>query len=229
MADRKTRKLGIEVRGNSKVIRLNKEENWVELENGERIGYNYLIGADGSKSVIRKSLGLKTKSALATYVEVPISPEKMLNGRSDFIHGYMGFDFLGHGMSGYTPYKDRISFCLVSLDSEFLSTSEKIKRFNKFVKEVEGIDPGDYELRAQAVCYKPVGLKHNNNIYLVGDAGGWGDIGCGIIYSAAKTGKMAAEDICDIDIKEEFKEFTAWNRKYIAGGNVILWYDAIVP
>ena len=224
----KTRKLGIEVRGNSKVIRLNKEENWVELENGERIGYNYLIGADGSKSVIRKSLGLKTKSALATYVEVPIPPEKMLNGRSDFAHAYIGFDFLGHGYSGYTPYKDRISFCLVSLDSEFLSTSEKIKRFNKFVKEVDGIDPGDYELRAQAVCYKPVGLKHGN-IYLVGDAGGWGDIFCGLIYSAAKTGKMAAEDICNIDIKEEFKEFTAWNRKNITAGNVILWYDAIIP
>ncbi len=224
----KTRKLGIEVRPNSRVVKLNKEENYVELENGEKIGYDYLIGADGSKSVIRRSLGLKTKAAIATYVEAPIPPEKMPNGRKDFGHVYMAFDFLGHGYSGYTPYRDRISFCLVSLDSEFLSNNEKIKRFNKFVKEVDGIDPGDYELRAQAVCYKPVGLKHDN-IYLVGDAGGWGDIACGLIYSAAKTGKMAAEDICGIDIKEEFKEFTAWNRRWIAISNVILWYDAILP
>jgi flavin-dependent dehydrogenase len=226
---KETRKLGIKIRLNSRVASLNKEENKVELENGERIGYDFLIGADGSKSIIRKSLGLKTKSALATYVEVPIPPDKILRGRKDFAHLYIAFDFLGHGYSGCTPYRDRISFCLVSCDFEFFPLSEKIKRFNKFVKEVDGVDPGDYELKAQTVCYKPVGLKHGN-IYLVGDAGGWGDIGCGLIYAAAKTGKLAAEDICGIDIKKEYREFEAWNRKtQWFANNVILWYDVLCP
>jgi len=223
-----TRKMGVEVRPDSRVVKLNREEDWIELENGEKIEYDHLIGADGAKSVIRRSLGLKTRSAVATEVEVPIPPDKIPNGRADFGHGYMAFDVVGHGYSGYTPHGDRVMFCLVSFDSNFLSTNEKIKRFNEFAKEMDGIDPGEYELRAQAVCYKPVGLKHGN-IYLVGDAGGWGDIGCGIIYAAAKTGKMAAEDICGIDIKEEFMEFTAWNRKYITFGSAILVYDAIVP
>jgi flavin-dependent dehydrogenase len=223
-----TRKMGVEIRPNSRVVKLNKTENWVELENGERIGYDYLIGADGAKSVIRRSLGLKTRSAVATEVEVPIPPDRIPNGSSDFGHAYMAFDVVGHGYSGYTPHGDRVMFCLVSFDSKFFSTSEKIKRFNEFAKEVDGIDPGQYELRAQAVCYKPVGLKHGN-IYLVGDAGGWGDIGCGLIYAAAKTGKMAAEDICGIDIKGEYREFTAWNRKWILAGDAILWYDVIVP
>lgn len=222
------RKIGVEIRPESRVVKLNKEEKWVELWNGEKIGYDYLVGADGAKSVIRKTLGLKTRSAVATYVEVPIPPDKVTNGRRDFSHGYIAFDVIGHGLSGYTPYKDRISFCLISCDSEFFSNNEKIKRFNEFVKEVDGIDPGQYELRAQAVCYKPVGLKHGN-IYLVGDAGGWGDIFCGLIYAAAKTGKMAAEDICGIDIREEFRDFNAWNRKYQLAGNAILAYDAIVP
>lgn len=223
-----TRKMGVEIRPDSRVVKLNKEENWVELENGEKIGYDYLIGADGAKSVIRRSLGLKTRSAVATEVEVPIPPDKIPNGRKDFAHAYMAFDIVGHGYSGYTPHGDRVMFCLVSCDSNFLLTNEKIKRFNEFAKEVDGIDPGEYELRAQAVCYKPVGLKHGN-IYLVGDAGGWGDIGCGIIYAAAKTGKMAAEDICGIDIKEEFREFNAWNRRWIAIGDAVLAYDTIVP
>ena len=223
-----TRKMGVEIRANSRITKVNREENCVELENGERIGYDYLIGADGAKSVVRKALGLKTKSAIATYVEVPIPPDKVPNGRKDFSHGYIAFDFLGHGLSGYTPYRDRISFCLISCDSEFFSNNEKIKRFNKFVKEVDGIDPGDYELRAQAACYKPVGLKHGN-IYLVGDAGGWGDIFCGLIYAAAKTGKMAAEDICGIDIKEEFRDFNAWNRRWQFLSNVILAYDIVMP
>jgi len=40
---------------------------------------------------------------------------------------------------------------------------------------------------------------------------------------------LAAKNICGIDIKEEFREFNAWNRKWITAGNSILWYDAIVP
>jgi flavin-dependent dehydrogenase len=223
-----TKKLGVDIRPDSRVKQVNKEENYVELGDNERIGYDYLIGADGAKSVVRKTLGLKTKSVMATYVEAPIPPDKVPNGKSDFAHGYMAFDVVGHGWSGYTPYKDRISFCLVSCDSKFFSNNEKIERFNAFAKEVDGIDPGEYKLRAQAVCYKPVGLKHGN-IYLVGDAGGWGDIGGGIIYSAAKTGKMAAEDICGIDIKGEFKDFNSWNRRWQLPGNIITLYDAIVP
>jgi len=40
---------------------------------------------------------------------------------------------------------------------------------------------------------------------------------------------MAAEDICGTSIKEEFRDFNAWNRKYQFAGNAILAYDAIVP
>jgi flavin-dependent dehydrogenase len=206
-----TRKKGVMIRPNSRVISLKKDENYVGLENGDKIGYDYLIGADGSKSVIRKSLGLKTKSALATYTEVPISPDKMPNGRKDFGHFYASFDLHAHGYAGYTPYKDRVSFCLVSIDTKFFSNLEKVKRFNRFVSEVEGINPEDYELKAQTCCYKPVGLKHDN-IYLVGDAGGWGTIVCGEIYSAAKTGKIAAEDLCGINISKEYKEYMKWRK-----------------
>jgi flavin-dependent dehydrogenase len=206
-----TRKKGTEIRSNSTVVSLNKDENYVKLENGTKIGYNFLIGADGSKSVIRRELGLKTKSALATYVEVPIPPAEMPNGRKDFGHMYISFDLHGLGYSGYAPYKDRISFCLVSMDTRYFSNLEKIKRFNRFVKEVEGINLENYELKAQTCCYRSVGLKHGN-IYLVGDAGGWGTIACGEIYSAAKTGKMAAEDIGGIDISKEYKEYMKWRK-----------------
>jgi flavin-dependent dehydrogenase len=206
-----TRKKGTEIKSNSRVVALNKDKNYVELKNGNKIGYNFLIGADGSKSVIRRELGLKTKSALATYVEVPISPAEMPNGRKDFGHMYISFNLHGLGYSGYVPYKDRISFCLVSMGTRYLSNAEKIKRFNRFVKEVEGIDLENYELKSQTCCYRSVGLKHGN-IYLVGDAGGWGSIACGEIYSAAETGKMAAEDICGIDITKEYKEYMKWRK-----------------
>lgn len=52
-----TRKIGVEIRSNSRVVALSKDKNYVELENGDKIGYNFLIGADGSKSIIRRTLG----------------------------------------------------------------------------------------------------------------------------------------------------------------------------
>jgi flavin-dependent dehydrogenase len=148
---------------------------------------------------------------MCTYVEVDIPPEKMPNGRKDYGHGYVGFDIHGHGYCGYPPYKDRISFCLVSMDTKYLSNQEKVKRFNRFVKEVEGIDLKNYDLKTQTVGYRPVGLRHGN-IYLVGDAGGWGNIVGEGIFSAAKTGKMAAEDMCRVDIRKEYKEYMKWRK-----------------
>jgi len=223
-----TRKMGVEVRPNSKVVKLNREENWIELESGEKISYNYLIGADGAKSIIRRELKLKTRAVSVMEIEVPISPSEIPNGGKDIAHVYLSFNHLGHGFSLYIPYTDIISFELLSIDSEFISNNEKMKRFKEFVKEVDIIDLEGYEFRAQAVCYKPVGLKHGN-IYLVGDAGGWGELIGGMFYAAAKTGKIAAEDICGISIKEEFREFNAWNRRYQFAGKSIQWYDAHIP
>jgi hypothetical protein len=78
----------------------------------------------------------------------------MPKGKKDFMRFYLSFDLHAHGYAGYTPYKDRISFCLVSMDTKYLSNLEKIKRFNRFVKEVEGIDIENYELKAQTCCYE---------------------------------------------------------------------------
>jgi len=56
-----TRKLGVEIRPGSRVVKVNKDENCVELENGEKIGYNYLIGADGAKSAVRRYTRFKNE------------------------------------------------------------------------------------------------------------------------------------------------------------------------
>jgi len=49
---------------------LDKEKNEVIL-NDERIGYKYLIAADGSTSVIRRSLGYNTKQ-IVQCIEYPV-------------------------------------------------------------------------------------------------------------------------------------------------------------
>jgi len=68
---------------------LDKEKNEITLENGDKIGYKYLIAADGSTSTITKLLGFKSDSVFAgeyrienyskedTPLEVFIWPERI--------------------------------------------------------------------------------------------------------------------------------------------------------
>jgi flavin-dependent dehydrogenase len=173
-------------------------------------------------------LELKSKAVISALIEVDIPPDKIPNGRADFGRLYISFDIHAHGASGFAPYKDRISFAFLSIDTEFLSNSEKIKNFNRFVKEVEGIDVKKYELKVQTAFYKPIGLKHGS-VYLIGDAGGFSTFLAEGIYAAAKTGKLAAEDICGIDISRENKEFMKWKRRWDFPINLINRYNRVLP
>jgi len=51
---------------------LDREKNEVILNDGERIGYKYLIAADGSTSVIRRALGYNTKQ-MVQCIEYPVT------------------------------------------------------------------------------------------------------------------------------------------------------------
>jgi flavin-dependent dehydrogenase len=208
---KKSEKIGVEVRDNTKIISIDRCENYVITENGNKIGYNFLIGADGSRSVVRKGLGLKSETCLATYTEVDV-PSKEIIGYEDYGCWYFDFNICGNGYCGFTPYKDKVGYCLVSMNNDFFSTSQKVKNFYKFAKEVHGIDLSKYELKAATVCYKYVGLKHDN-IYLTGDAGGFGSIMAGEIYLAAKSGELAAREILGEKIDKSFKDLMAFKKK----------------
>ena len=49
----------IEIKTGSAVTRFRKD--YVVINNSEKINYKYLVGADGSNSIVRKFLGIKTK------------------------------------------------------------------------------------------------------------------------------------------------------------------------
>jgi geranylgeranyl reductase len=62
---------GAQIMANTPVKGLDKEKSEVTLNDDERVGYKYLIAADGSTSIIRRALGYNTKQ-IVQYIEYPV-------------------------------------------------------------------------------------------------------------------------------------------------------------
>jgi flavin-dependent dehydrogenase len=221
------KKAEAELRDETTVKKIKRRENAIELESGEEIGYSTLIGADGANSVVRKALGLTSKSMDAAEIRVDIPPAEIKNGGKDKAHSYWSADVFGHGYFGYVPFKDHVEFGLFSFDNEFFTFAEKIKRVKRFVKETDEIDLEQYKTKAWKICYGYVGMKHDN-IYLIGDAGGFGTINAGEIYVAAESGKLAAKDILGQSIKDEMDDLMEW-RKGWNSIDLLLSYYRFLP
>ena len=212
-----TRKKGVEIREDSEVIKLYNEDKIIELKNGEKIKYNNLMIANGSGNLFRKQLGLKSKSVLCTYIEVPYSD--LEDKRKTTGHLYLNFETNGVGYSGYVPYKETVSFCQVFCNDKFFTKQERIKRFNEYIKKVEGVDLENYEFLAKTVNYMPLEMRQKNNTWIIGDSGGFGDIAGGLISTCAKSGEIAAHDILGLNIKKEiadyFKKYDGASKKAV--------------
>ena len=126
-----SREMGIKVRPSYRVVKLNKKGNWIELENGERIGYNYLIGADGSTSIIRRKLGFNTKQ-IVQCIEYPV--------KGDFEDLEIHFDLKKYGATycWIFPHRGYVSIGTGTFSS-LVPAQEMSQRFNRWAGE-NGID-----------------------------------------------------------------------------------------
>ncbi len=75
MAD-KAKKQGAEVRINSKVTEIN--DNTATINDKDKVKYKYLVGADGSNSLVRKYLNLGTDTFLETFQYITLKKFKDL-------------------------------------------------------------------------------------------------------------------------------------------------------
>ena len=57
---KEAKRFGAEIRDQSSVKKVDKRRNKVVLIDGEKIGYDHLIGADGANSIVVRSFGLET-------------------------------------------------------------------------------------------------------------------------------------------------------------------------
>lgn len=182
----------IEVRTNTYVASIGTHA--IKLQNGEEIGYDYLVGADGSNSSVRKFLKLPTKKigVIFQYIIPQKFPEVEIHFDSKLFGPWYAWIF---------PYKNGTSVgfgCFPPV----MTMSTARKNFEKWVAEKK-IDLSQGEFQAHPINCDYRGFKFGH-IFLVGDAAGFasGFTGEGI-YQALISGEEAAKIIIDAKHKAQ--------------------------
>jgi geranylgeranyl reductase len=187
-------KAGAIVEFNAEVVKIDKQS--VFLRNGQRLFFKHLIGADGSNSIVRRFLGLKSKKVIAG-IHYLITGSKF-----DEMEAFFDFKKFGPGYIWIFPRGEVVSVG-VAINPKF-SDSDKVKmEFDNWCQE-RGIDIKKYKFESALINYDYQGVEFGN-IFLAGDAAGLanGVTGEGI-YAAILSGREAANKIINpnYDLKE---------------------------
>ena len=181
----KLKKTDIIIKTKSRVTEIRK--NYIIINNSEKIKFNYLVGADGSTSIVRKYLGLKTND-LCVCVQYIIPTKKYKDLEifydSKLFHSWYTWIF---------PHKNYVSIGC-GCDPRFLSFKKLRKNFNIWLKNNKiDISKGEYQTHPINYDYKGYRFR---NIFLVGDAAGLasGLTGEGV-YQATISGEEVAKSI----------------------------------
>lgn len=133
---------------------------------GEKFDFNFLIGADGANSVVRKSLEIPTEEFLIAF-------QYMVPGNYDAMEIHLDFQKFGITYSWIFPQKDVISVGTGYSAAEKKSPDE-VKRlranFDAWCKK--RFDLKDARFEGFSINYDYRGFEFGN-IYLIGDAGGF--------------------------------------------------------
>ena len=160
------------------------------IANGQEIKYNYLVGADGSNSLVRRFLGIKTEKIFATlqYV-IPQDIQKFEEMEyffdSKILNAYFWiFPHKNHTIIGCGYYPKNIRNGSFNLKSAF----------EKWLKDRQ-IKTDGLEIESFPINFDYRGYQFGNK-FLIGDAGGFasGLTGEGI-YFAMVSGREAAKKI----------------------------------
>lgn len=188
---KEAKKAGAEIRVNSKVSEV--LEDYVVVD-GKKIGFEFLVGADGVGSIVRKSIGLKSeKMHLAMHyivkrdfdeLEVFFAPRVTKVGYL-WIFPHDGFASIGFG---FNPRKK--------------DTTKIKKKFHEWLDR-KGISVEGAKFEVMPILYDYQGYEFGNK-FLVGEAAGltYGFTGEGI-YPALVSGEEVARKILDNKFKPE--------------------------
>jgi len=175
---------GVKIWRNSKVVKI--KNNSILLENGQKIGFDYLIGADGSLSLVRKHLNLPTKKTWST-IQYVIT--------QDFKDLEVFFEpaLFGSGYAWIFPHSNFVSIGCVP-DSKFQDLN-LFKNFHYWLKKMKIEVKPEAKLESFPINFDYRGFKFGN-IFLVGDAAGFASgLTGGGIYPAILSGKEVAQKI----------------------------------
>lgn len=175
----------VDVRTNTHIIQI--EKDFIITKENQKIGFNYLIGADGSNSIVRRHLKLKTRLAgVAIQYKLPLGTFR------DF-EIFMHSKFFNAWYSWIFPHKDYVSIGYGYPQKKFspLIAQEKFERWAK-----EKNIPLKNSTREAFLINCDYQGFHFGNIFLCGDSAGMasGFTGEGI-YQALVSGEDIAKII----------------------------------
>lgn len=132
---------------------------------GQEFNFDYLIGADGANSVVRKSLGISTKDFLVAF-------QYMISGNYENIEIYLDLKKFGATYVWIFPQKD-----IISVGTGYAASTKKTPDYMKNLKEnfdewcQARFDLNNARYEAFSINYDYQGFEFGN-IFLVGDAAG---------------------------------------------------------
>lgn len=182
----------IHIRKKARVSKI--EKNFI-LVNNKKISYNFLVGADGSSSIVKRHLGIKSKNVdIAIQYIIPTKKRKEFEifFNSKLFSAWYAWIF---------PHKNYVSVGC-GCNPKILPSNKLIKNFNKWIKENNiDITNSKYEAFMINCCYSG---HRFGDVFLAGDAAGFasGFTGEGI-YQALVSGEEIAKIILDENYKSE--------------------------
>ena len=190
----RVREKGVEVRLSTHVREIAGDH--VVTAGGEKIGYRYLVGADGPTSIVRRHLGLPLEKKIFTMqYRIPWKEELRfeIHMNSRYFHSWYGWLF---------PHDGEL-VAGTGGDVRYVSPQWMKKRFHRWLSK-NGIDISDAVYESFPISYDYRGWDFDP-VFLAGEAAGLasGLTGEGI-YQALVSGKVVAERI--LGKKREFPE-----------------------
>ncbi len=156
---RQAEKAGAEIKYNTAVTGIGKD---YVLAGGKKLSFKYLIGADGSNSIVRKSLGLQSG-------RVAIGMEYEVDGDFDELEVIFNRRLFGSFYGWVFPYKSRAMVGAGGYPNEL--TAAEIKRNLEVFCAKRKYKINSARLLAAPLNVSYCGFKFGNK-FLVGDAAG---------------------------------------------------------
>jgi flavin-dependent dehydrogenase len=174
----------LQIRPNELILRQAKEDHT------QKVTFDYLVGADGSHSIVRRYLNLSTK-------ELGVGLNYQVPGEYDTMEWHLNADYFRNGYGWIFPHRTSFSIGAYT-DASVMQASTLQKNLICWAKG-QGVDLTAVKCRAEFINFDFSGWNFHP-VYLAGDAAGLASALTGEgIYPAIVSGETVARKIIDPD------------------------------